>query len=90
MASALPRITARVDIETQELLSQATAIAGMSSVNSFVLSAAVEKAKTIMERERALQLSQQDAMTLITALDQPAKANSKLQNAASRYMNKIQ
>ncbi|MUK43597.1 DUF1778 domain-containing protein [Aliivibrio fischeri] len=90
MATALPRITARVDIDTQELLSQAAAIAGMSSINSFVLSAAVEKAKTIMERERALQLSQQDAMTLMTALDQSAKPNSKLQKAASRYMDKTQ
>lgn len=90
MATTSPRITARVDIDTQELLSQAAAIAGMSSINSFVLSAAVEKAKTIMERERALQLSQQDAMTLMTALDQPAKPNSKLQKVASRYMDKTQ
>ena len=90
MATTLPRITARVDIDTQELLSQAAAIAGMSSINSFVLSAAVEKAKTIMERERALQLSQQDAMTLMTALDQPPMPKSKLQKAASRYMDKTQ
>ncbi|WP_283710649.1 DUF1778 domain-containing protein [Pseudoalteromonas prydzensis] len=90
MSTALPRITARVDIDTQELLSQAAAIAGMSSINSFVLSAAVEKAKTIMERERALQLSQQDTMTLMAALDQPAKPNSKLQSAATRYKNKTQ
>lgn len=55
-----------------------------------MLSAAVEKAKTIMERERALQLSQQDTMTLMAALDQPAKPNSKLQSAATRYKNKTQ
>ena len=90
MATTLPRITARVDIDTQELLSQAAAIAGMSSINSFVLSAAVEKAKKIMERERSLQLSQQDVMTLMNALDQPAKSNNKLQQAASRYMDKNQ
>ena len=90
MATTLPRITARVDIETQELLSQAAAIAGMSSINSFVLSAAVEKAKKIMERERSLQLSKQDTMTLMNALDQPAKSNNKLQQAASRYMDKNQ
>ena len=90
MTTALPRITARVDMDTQELLSQAAAIAGMSSINSFVLSAAVEKAKTIIERERALQLSQQDTMTLMAALDQPAKPNSKLQSAATRYKNKTQ
>ena len=90
MATTLPRITARVDTDTQELLSQAAAIAGMSSINSFVLSAAVEKAKKIMERERFLQLSQQDAMTLMNALDQPAKSNNKLQQAASRYTDKNQ
>lgn len=90
MTAALPRITARVDIETQELLSKATAIAGMSSINSFVLSAAVEKAKMLMERERTLQLSQRDAVTLMDALDRPAKPNARLQQAASRYMAKTQ
>ncbi|GLS89011.1 hypothetical protein GCM10007916_00780 [Psychromonas marina] len=90
MAATLPRITARVDLDTQELLAQAAAITGMSSINSFVVSAALEKAKTIMERERSLQLSQQDAMTLMDALDKPAKVNDKLQQAASRYMNKTQ
>ncbi len=88
MATLLPRITARVDVDTQELLSQAAAIAGMSSVNSFVLSAAVEKAKQIMEKERALKLSQQDAMMLINALDEPASPNPQLQQAASRYKDK--
>jgi uncharacterized protein (DUF1778 family) len=57
MATALPRITARVDAETQDLLAQAAAIAGMTSINSFVLNAAIDKAKQIMERERALKLS---------------------------------
>ena len=50
MATALPRITARVDAETQDLLAQAAAIAGMTSINSFVLNAAIDKAKQIMER----------------------------------------
>jgi len=90
MVAALPRITARVDFDTQELLSQAAAIAGMSSINSFVLSAALEKAKTIMERERSLKLSQKDATALMSALDQSAKPNDKLQQATLRYMDKKQ
>ncbi len=61
MATALPRITARVDVDTQELLAQAAAIVGMSNINSFVLSAAIEKAKQILERERSLKISQRDA-----------------------------
>lgn len=90
MATTLPRITARVDVDTQDLLNKATAIAGMSSINSFVLSAAVEKAKQIIEREQALKLSQADAMLLMEALDRPATENSKLKAAAQRYDSKAQ
>jgi len=90
MATTLPRITARVDVDTQDLLNKATAIAGMSSINSFVLSAAVEKAKQIIEREQALKLSQADAMLLMEALDRPATENSKLNAAAQRYDSKAQ
>lgn len=89
MATALPRVTARIDIDTQNLLAQAAAIVGVSSINSFVLSAAVEKAKEVLQREQALQLSQADAMLLMQALDRPAGLNAKLQGAADRY-NKTQ
>ena len=90
MTTILPRITTRVDIETQELLVQAAAIAGISSINSFVLNAAIEKAKQIMEREQSLKLSQRDAIMLAKALDSPAKNNTRLQKAAQSYENKTQ
>ncbi|NOQ35256.1 MAG: DUF1778 domain-containing protein [Methylococcaceae bacterium] len=90
MTTNLPRITARVDTDTQTLLSQAAAFAGMSSINTFVLSAAVEKAKQIMEREQLLKLNQADAMQLINALDAPAKINQRLQQAAKSYESKTQ
>lgn len=90
MITTRPRITARVDTDTKELLSQAAALAGMSSINSFVLSAAIEKAKIIMERERSLKLSQRDALMLVEALDAPAKPNIRLQQASQRYKNKNQ
>jgi uncharacterized protein (DUF1778 family) len=90
MATTLPRITARVDVDTQDLLTKAAAIAGMSSINSFVLSAAIEKAKQIIDREQALKLSQADAMLLMEALDRPATPNPKLKIASDRYESKIQ
>lgn len=90
MATTLPRITARVDVDTQDLLTKAAAIAGMSSINSFVLSAAIEKAKQVIEREQALKLSQADAMLLMEALDRPAIQSSKLKAAAGRYESKTQ
>lgn len=89
MTATLPRITARVDVDTQELLSKAAAISGVSSINSFVLNAAVEKAKQVIERDQALKLSERDAMLLVEALDKPATANTNLKAAFVRY-NKTQ
>ncbi len=88
MAKTLPRITARVDAETQNLLNKAAALAGMSSINSFVLSAAVEKAKQIIERDQVLKLSRNDAKMLIEALDRPALVNTKLKTAVKRYKSR--
>lgn len=90
MATTLPRITARVDVETQDLLTKAAALAGMSSLNSFVLNAAIEKAKQVIEREQVLKLSRADAVLLMDALDNPATVNAKLKSAAERYENKTQ
>ncbi|BCK05080.1 MULTISPECIES: DUF1778 domain-containing protein [Vibrio] len=90
MATTLPRITARVDVDTQDLLTKAAALAGMSSINSFVLNAAIEKAKQVIEREQALKLSQVDAVLLMEALDNPAVANAKLKLASERYESKTQ
>lgn len=90
MATTLPRITARVDVDTQDLLTRAAAIAGMSSINSFVLSAAIEKAKQVIDREQTLKLSQADAMLLMEALDRPATQNPKFKAASERYESKTQ
>lgn len=88
MTTSLPRITARVDTDTQELLSQASAIAGMSSINSFVLNAAIEKAKKIIARERSLKLSQRDAIMLVEALDTAGQSKDRLKQAAMHYEEK--
>ena len=85
MTTTFPRITARVDVDTQNLLGKAAAIIGISSINSFVLSAAIEKAKQIIEREQMLTLSTQDAMLLVESLDKPTTQHDKLKNAAARY-----
>ncbi len=88
MTTTLPRITSRVDLETQQLLSQAAAISGISSINSFVLHAAVEKAKQIMEREQRLKLSARDAAILAEALEEDEQILDKLHQAALRYSDK--
>ena len=85
MTTAIPRVTARIDVNTQDLLARAAAISGISSINSFVLNAAVEKAKQIIEREQSLQLSARDADLLMEALDRPAILHTKLKAAFARY-----
>jgi len=85
MSASAPRITTRVDADTQRLLAEAAALAGLPSVNAFVLGAAVEKAKDIMARERSLTLSERDAALLVEALDGPARVHPRLQAAARRY-----
>ncbi len=88
MPTTSPRITTRVDFDTQNLLAQAAAISGISSINSFVLSAAIEKAKIIIEREQTLKLSKRDAIALIDVLDAQPKVNARLQQAAQQYESK--
>ncbi len=90
MAATLPRITARVDEETQSLLTQASALVGITNISSFVLNAAVEKAKEIMAHEQSLDLSHRDAVMLVEALDASAKKHPRLQLAAQRYGDKTQ
>ena len=75
-------------MDTQELLSKAAALAGMSSINSFVLSAAIEKATKIMEREETLNLSRRDAILFADALDRPAQVNANLAKAHKAYEKK--
>lgn len=54
MATTLPRITAKVDADTQDLLIEAAALTGMSCINSFVLSAAIEKANKLLNVKKHL------------------------------------
>ena len=88
MIATSPRITARVDSDTRELLSKAATLSGISSINSFVLNAAIEKAKSVIERENILKLSNHDANTLLNILDSEVISNPKLQEAFRNYGNR--
>ncbi len=88
MATTLPRITARVDADTQTLLSRAAALSGMPSMNAFVINAAVEKAREIIARDQVITLSEADTAMLVNALDQPPVVNATLQAAVARYESK--
>ena len=79
------RITARVTPDVQELLSKAAALMGISSINSFVLSSAIEKAQRILEREASLKLKEKDTALFLEALDKPVTVHKKLSKAFNAY-----
>ena len=87
MTTTSPRITTRVDEASLDLLSRAAALSGVSSINSFVLSAAIEKARKIMDQEQTLKLTKHDAMLLVATLDEVGQVHSRLKQAADRYKN---
>jgi len=87
MVVSQTRITARVDEDTKELLLEASKISGSPSINAFVVSSAVDRAKKILEQERVLNLSDQDSELLLKALEDD-RTNSRLNKAYKTYGNK--
>lgn len=74
----LPRVTARIDSDTQELLTQAASLIGISSINSFVLSAAIEKANKILTDFQTIKLNEKATKDLLQYLDEPVVVNENL------------
>jgi len=89
MTTISPRITARVSLDTQELLSKAASLIGISSINSFVLNAAIEKANHIMKAENSLLLGKEDSLLFLEAVNKPAEVNFNLNKAFKQYRDKI-
>ncbi len=61
--------------------------AGMvgASVNQFLIQSALEKAESIIERERAINLTRQDAEFFFNAVENPGLINEKLCEAMQSY-----
>ena len=81
------RITARLPHRVEEVLQQAADLSG-ATLNQFVVQAALDKANVIIDRERIIKLSVDDAALLVNLLDQPAKPNEALMRAFERFKNK--
>lgn len=89
MTSTAPRITARIDVQTQDLLKEAAQLAGISSINSFVLQAALKEAKAIIAQEQTIKLSQEASLRLIDALNNPPEPNQKLRQLFQTGFNEM-
>lgn len=72
------RVTARIDPATQSLLNRAAEAAGIPTINAFVLGAAVEKAKAILQQEEIIRLNADSSLRLLDALENPPAPNRHL------------
>ncbi len=78
------RVSARVPAHIYEKLMEAAGMVG-ASINQFLIQSALEKAETIIERERAINLTRRDAEFFFNAVENPALINEKLSKAMQSY-----
>lgn len=78
------RITARVAPKALEKIEYAAALQG-ATVNQFLVSSAILSAQAIIENERRLALSQEEAQLFLSILDSPPKPNNRLKSAFKSF-----
>lgn len=60
------------------------------SVINFLVQSALEKAESIIEKDKIIYLSNKDAQLFFDMLENPPEPNSKLKNAVKNYRANIQ
>jgi uncharacterized protein (DUF1778 family) len=78
------RITNRVPQTIALKLQEAADLTG-STLNQFMVQAALEKAERIIDREKTIYFSVNDAAMLMNMLDNPSKPNAALTRAFERF-----
>jgi uncharacterized protein (DUF1778 family) len=70
--------------QIREVLQQAAEIMG-TTLNQFMVQASLEKAQAIIDQEKIIRLSQEDAKVFFNALDNPPPPNDNLLEAVGAY-----
>ena len=78
------RVTARVPTSTRSIIERAAAIYG-STINQFIVQAAVERANEVLQSIEMVKLSARDARTFLDALANPPKPNKRLLRAVRAH-----
>ncbi|MGM3306092.1 DUF1778 domain-containing protein [Anabaena sp. WFMT] len=78
------RVTARISSQVKETLEQAAALSG-ATLNQFLVQSALKEAHKILEAERVINLSQRDADTVFSLIENPPEPNSALKAAAVKH-----
>ncbi len=83
------RVTARVPASTRSIIERAAAIYG-STINQFIVQAAVERANEVLQSMEVVKLSARDAKTFLDALANPPKPNKKLLGAVRAHRRLVE
>ena len=78
------RITARAPQPVVDELEEAAALVGVT-VNQFIVQAASEKARTIIDSFTRIELTRRDAVFIANLIDAPPPPNAALKRAVQRY-----
>ena len=83
-ASKPVRIEARVSHDAYTTLSRAAELTG-TTVNRFLVQAALKEARSVIGHEDVIRLSARDWNWLLDLMESPPKPNAKLKAALKRY-----
>jgi uncharacterized protein (DUF1778 family) len=78
------RVSARIPIQAYQTLIHAAEISG-STLNQFLVQAAIEKAQMIIEKNKTINLSIKSSNVFYNAIENPPKPNKKLKDAMKAY-----
>ncbi|MCP4271258.1 MAG: DUF1778 domain-containing protein [Gammaproteobacteria bacterium] len=78
------RLVARTSSEVQEVIQRAADYSG-TTLSQFLIEAAMDKARNVIERTETIHLSMTGADALFAILENPPAANAKIKRAAKRY-----
>ena len=82
------RISARVSHPIAEKLQEAADLSG-ATLNQFLVQAALEKAEKIIDRERTIRFTQDDAAMIMNLLENPPEPNAALSSLMASYKKKV-
>lgn len=82
------RVTTRINTQVKATLSTAANLTG-STLNQFMVHAALEKAEKLIEQDKIIKLSKLDSEVFFAALEKAPSANKKLKAAFEKYQKAI-
>jgi len=82
------RITARISKSVHNKLEEAASMTG-STLNQFLVTAAIKEAESIFARERVSCVSAKYSETFFNALDSDASPNAELLKAVEEYKHQV-